>query len=78
MKKTFELGENATIFWDPSQSEPDNQKLLSGQKKQLDETEEVKKALRFGYIRIVSKGELEIEAEEDLAKKETDKKEVKK
>lgn len=70
MKKTFELGENATIFWDPSQSELDNQKLLLGQKKQLDETEEVKKAVKFGYIRIVSKGELEIEEND---KKESDK-----
>jgi hypothetical protein len=74
MTKLFELGGNATIFWDPTQPKEENQKLLVGQKKELEETEEVRKAISFNYLRVVSKGELEetepkTEETEEKAKK---------
>lgn len=86
MAKLFELGGNATIFWDPTQPKEENQKLLVGQKKELEETEEVRKAVSFNYLRVVSKGELEEtetglkteETEEEKAKREAEEKAKKK
>lgn len=60
----------ASNFWDPTQSNPDSRKLVSGQVKDLEETKKVIKFMSAGAIQIAK--EEEFIAYQKKAKAESD------
>lgn len=73
MAKWFMLGASTSIFWDPRQSNPDNQTLGAGDVRLLDETETVQEWKRGGGIVQLT----EAEAQEYISKNASLKKQVK-
>jgi hypothetical protein len=79
----FKLGPGQSIFWDPTQSRVDSQKLVGKQIKPLEENSAVEEAKRFGRIRPVDEKEakayyqengIEFPAEEEAPAEEVAKK----
>jgi hypothetical protein len=69
MEKYYQLGGNASIFWDPQQ--PENDVLLKGEVKALKQTTKVAEHFRKGGLVLVQTEEAKaiIEKNEELQKK---------
>ncbi len=58
-KKFYKLAENQSIFWDPTQSEESNQKLVSNWCLPLEETDSMLSAKRHERIVLAEKEEVD-------------------
>ncbi len=76
-RKFYKLGPKSDLLWDPSQTIPENRKLLKGEVKELEVTPRVASAVRQEWI-VAADAEDIAKAKAASEKAASDKKDVKK